>query len=93
MVLALNPDGSEQWTTVLADYRTEGPASPAIAADGTVYVVGAEDMPFTDKHMLVALSPAGEELWRFTEPHSGDPQAPVIDGDGTILFSMRFHQV
>lgn len=90
MVLALNPDGSEQWTAVLADYGTEGSVSPAIAADGTLYVVG--QVPPGFDHLLVALSPAGDELWRFTEPNSGDPQAPVIDGNGTILFSMRNHQ-
>ncbi|MCH8851052.1 MAG: PQQ-binding-like beta-propeller repeat protein [Planctomycetes bacterium] len=90
MVLALNLDGSEQWTTELADYGVDGSASPAIAADGTLYVVG--DVPLSDDHLLIALSPAGDELWRFTEPNSGDPQAPVIDGNGTILFSMRDHQ-
>jgi outer membrane protein assembly factor BamB len=87
-LLAINPDGSEKWTLQLTGLRNVNLApAPAVAPDGTVYVV-SETWPLPDDPTIVAVSPDGDELWRHTEPGGFDPRSPVIDGSGRILFSM-----
>lgn len=73
-VYAVKPDGSKKW-----DYATEeGPldSSPAVGADGTVYV-GSYDS------YLYALNPDGSLKWRVAES-VWTAASPVIGPDGVI---------
>lgn len=86
-VFAINPDGTEQWRTVLADQNNAQQApSPAIGSDGTLYFSSKTQVG--GYQSLVALSPDGLELWRFIEavPSGADPISPVVDNNGIILF-------
>lgn len=71
---AIDPDGSVSWT-----FETDGSgtfSSPAIGADGTVYVGTLDDH-------LYAVNPDGSEKWRF--PTGDDIQSsPAVGADGTI---------
>ena len=75
-LIALDGEGTVIWETAL-DRKPVG--SPALAADGTIYVA--------DKLGLNALSPEGTLLWQYTSPE-GDPTAdgPVISADGSLYF-------
>jgi outer membrane protein assembly factor BamB len=74
---AINPDGTQKWQfsgNVGASY-----ASPAIGADGTIYV---PEGPF-----LFALNPDGSEKWGYFVPTSTDiSSSPTVGADGTIYF-------
>ena len=80
------PDGpAMRWSKTLAPYpfASTGPASdgvvssPAIAADGTIFVGTAS--------ALAALSPQGELLWSFATGAVVDA-SPAIAADGTVVF-------
>ena len=73
---AVHPNGTLKWR-----YKTEGlimGSSPAIAADGTVYVGSWDDY-------LYALNPNGTMKWRFGAKGSIS-SSPAIAEDGTIYF-------
>ncbi|MGD8496190.1 MAG: PQQ-binding-like beta-propeller repeat protein [Gemmatimonadales bacterium] len=78
---AVNPDGTEKWT-----YPAGGvfgvARSPAIAADGTLYV--AVDN-FLDPPSLIALNPDGSLAWTYdTGAGVGAFTGPSVAPDGTI---------
>ena len=75
-LIALDREGAVIWETAF-DRKPVG--SPALAADGTIYVA--------DKLGLNAFSPAGTLLWQYTSPE-GDPTAdgPIVDADGNLYF-------
>ncbi|MBM3315254.1 PQQ-like beta-propeller repeat protein, partial [candidate division WOR-3 bacterium] len=76
---AFKPDGTPLWT-----FRHFGAfmSTPAIAADGTIYVTSLE-APF-----LQAISPSGEELWRGLPWSEDFLDGPVAIGpDGTVYFA------
>jgi outer membrane protein assembly factor BamB len=72
---AINPDGSLKW-----EYEPgfkESYSSPAIGADGTIYVAGAKD------GNIHAVNPDGTTKW--TYPIGGDTvSSPTTDDSGTI---------
>lgn len=74
--VALRPDGTTLWRRAMG--KNTGPSSPAIAADGVLFV--------TQKWGLLAVSPSGEVLWRrhalVGKPHL-DSMAPSTSSDGT----------
>lgn len=73
---ALDASGTPQWETPL-EGRPVG--SPALAADGTLYVA--------EKEGVSAVSPQGELQWHFT-PDEEDPamDGPIVGPDGTIYY-------
>jgi outer membrane protein assembly factor BamB len=74
-LVAFSPsNGSQQWTFVTDGYFIFG--SPTVDGNGTIYVGDSDGI-------LYALSPAGEELWRFETP-SAIASAPVVSSDGTL---------
>ena len=74
---AVRPDGEIEWTYEAAD-RVFFLSSPAVAADGTLYV-GGEDS------LLYAIGPDGSLRWTF--PVGGRIRSsPSIGPDGTVYF-------
>lgn len=73
---AFDPHGTEKWIFPLTGYG--GPAaSPALGADGTIYVG-------TDK--LTAIHPDGTLKWSYdTGAYIAGP--PAVAGDGTVYFA------
>ncbi|MFC1661808.1 PQQ-binding-like beta-propeller repeat protein [Gemmatimonadota bacterium] len=88
-VYAFSPAGDLLWTFEDFEYPDHprypvGQRVPAIASDGTVYIVADG---------LYALDPAtGQRLWRFN-PFFGKScrQPPVIGEDGTIYLTIHQH--
>jgi outer membrane protein assembly factor BamB len=80
-VIALNPDGSEKWALPVDSGYTnsgDGSYSPAIGADGTVYIgVG--------KYMY-ALYPDSSQRWAYDTGHLVH-SSPAIAADGSIYFT------
>ena len=73
---AINPDGTEKWKFLTQGYGI--PASPAIAEDGTIYLM-ANDGNF------YAFNPDGTEKWRlFMGEWTETTSSPAIGADGTI---------
>ena len=77
---ALNPDGSEKWSTTLGGaFGVSG--TPAIASDGTQYWT---DDNFLDAPTLTALNSSGGVVWTYQDGGQGAFTDPVVAGDGTI---------
>lgn len=79
---ALNPDGTEQWS-----FATGGAidGSPALAADGTVYIVSGTDDFDADPNIgdLWAVNPDGTEQW--TASLQGCVlEGPTVGADATV---------
>jgi outer membrane protein assembly factor BamB len=73
-VFALNPDGTEKWAFSLPSAAGD---SPAIGADGTLYITGTG---------LYALTAEGTNVW-FTQTNSFFQASPALGRDGTIYVS------
>ena len=75
---AVNPDGTLKWT-----FQTgfEVESSPAVAADGTIYV-------YCDDGKLYAINPDGTPKWVLAEglAFTNERSSPAIGADGTIYF-------
>jgi outer membrane protein assembly factor BamB len=80
---AINPNGVLKWSFNLGNKRYVGHSSPAIAADGTIFVgvcIGQ-----SSGGEIIALNPDGSERWR-----SGNicndwiESSPCIGSDGTV---------
>ena len=86
-LFALNPDGTKKWafgTTGLIN--AEWGASPAIGADGTIYVAGKETNSHSStslKSTCWAINPYGALKWKFSTNGSG-VSSPVIGSDGVV---------
>ncbi len=81
MLYAFYPDGTVKWSHLIfsASYSAAIDSSPAIGADGTIYV-GSED------HDLYAITPAGWNKWA-AATGGGIATSPSIGPDGTIYVS------
>lgn len=75
-LVAVGPDGTKKWSYIIPSiYTPYLTCDPAIASDGTIYVVDS----FV---YLYAINPDGTEKW-MCDPHY-DVGTPVIGHDGTI---------
>jgi outer membrane protein assembly factor BamB len=82
-------DGAQKWAfgTISTAIVGNIVSSPAVAADGTIYVgteIGSGSTT-TPSGRLFAISPAGAQKWVFTAPDWID-SSPAIGTDGTIYF-------
>jgi outer membrane protein assembly factor BamB len=82
---AVYPNGTMRWVFNLGTDRWIGRCSPAISADGTIYVgvmigdgAGGE---------ILAVNPDGTEHWRKLIADQGFDTSPAIGSDGTIYFT------
>ncbi len=79
-VVALRPDGTLRWEYRISVPQTDAVvATPAVAADGTVYVAGAQDQN------LHAIAPDGQPAWVFAAGTTLT-SPPVLGADGTVYF-------
>ncbi|MHB1343246.1 MAG: SMP-30/gluconolactonase/LRE family protein [Thermoleophilia bacterium] len=91
MVFAVSSDGVVRWRydpLDSVDYPQTMNQSPAIAPDGTIYIMGAHPSGFLtpDAGTLYAIDPDGNELWRYR--FRGLVQSgPSVSADGTVYFS------
>jgi len=65
-IIAINPNGTEQWRNTIADYRVQ--SAPAISEDGTVYI-GSSWKP--DDGYLHAFGPGEPKKIEIQQPVSG----------------------
>lgn len=81
-VYAVNPDGTEKWT-----FPTGGliESSPALALDGTVYIVSGSDDPGADPNIgdLWAINPDGTQQWSLSL-QGCVLDGPTVGADGTV---------
>lgn len=83
VVIALDPSGKLKWTFIPPNGVPEG--SPAIGADGTVYVACKGDIDPRDA-FFYALNPEdGTVKWKYAGDE-GESVTPGIAMDGTIYF-------
>lgn len=97
-LFALNPDGTLKWQFDTADFLSagqNGETSPAIGADGTIYVGGREINSDIFKReeggdtnslgFLYAINPSGTLKWKFATGKKADfSSSPMIGSDGAI---------
>jgi len=86
-LIALTAQGKVKWVAGIP--ANSFPVSPAIAADGTIYVplenVNTEDGSSGIRGQLAAISASGEVQWAFNAPDlSYGSSPPVIGADGTV---------
>lgn len=75
MVYAVEPaGGTTRWTYQVEGYYILG--SPSVDGDGTVYIGDSDGI-------LYALSPQGQELWRY-ETQANIESSPVVSADGVL---------
>jgi outer membrane protein assembly factor BamB len=90
IVYAITSEGDIKWSFQMGFGDTQIPASPAIGADGTIYVNGGD--PGYSNFALVAINPDGTEKWRFKN-YNTLYGSPAIGSDGTIYISGRNRRV
>ena len=86
-LFAVNPDGTERWSFQLNDgagvLTSNDLSSPAIAADGTIYLTSRDTG-------LYAIDPDGTERWAVSPEVTSIGSSPAIGADGTIYVNI-FH--
>jgi len=82
---AINPDGTIKWEFNLGEDHYVGWSSPAISAEGIVYigtVIGG-----TDGGEIIAVNPDGTERWRKLIASNYVASSPSIGPDGTVYIA------
>jgi outer membrane protein assembly factor BamB len=75
---AYNPDGSSKWSFFLGSTNHYiGHASPAVSADGTIYIG-------INAGQIIAINPDGSELWRKKIGNYGVFSSPCIGSNGEV---------
>jgi len=79
---AVNPNGTRKWTFDFGENKHSHQSSPAISADGIIYIsliIGSDD-----GGEILAVNPDGTERWRkWLADHEGQ-SSPTIGSDGTV---------
>jgi len=80
---AIYPNGTRKWSFYLGSSQTHiAHSSPAIGADGTIYVgTGIAEMSGGD---IIAVNPDGTERWRKRIANMWVESSPCIGADGTV---------
>lgn len=76
-VTAISPEGEVKWTFLIDDTDFQA-SSPAVAADGTIYIGSFNGL-------LYAINPDGSLRWTF-EADDWIGSSPVVGADGTVYF-------
>lgn len=98
---ALNPDGTKKWNYTILDgilnenCYNEFVGSPAITADGTIYITGEFHDNTRTYGMVYAFNPDGTVKWKYilNEGYAVYMRgSPAVGTDGTIYFSSSYYQ-
>ncbi|RLF57244.1 MAG: hypothetical protein DRN27_08160 [Thermoplasmata archaeon] len=79
---AVNPDGTRKWTFDFGSNRHSHQSSPAISADGIIYIsliIGNDQ-----GGEILAVNPNGTERWRKWLADNEGQSSPSIGSDGTV---------
>jgi len=80
---AINPNGTLKWSFDMGTKRSIHQSSPAISADGTIYVGTGIDS--TKGGEIIAVNPDGTEKWRSNIiANNWISSSPAIGEDGTV---------
>jgi len=80
---AINPDGTFKWAFNLGSNQDIFQSSPAVSADGIIYV--GTNIGETDGGDIIAVNPDGTERWRHRISDSGWVDSlPCIDENGIV---------
>lgn len=77
-ITSFAPDGTERWSLQRPEWAL---CTPAIAADGTIYVTGRAE---GRDPVLLAVHPEGQLRWSFNLGWGHALDSPVVGRDGTI---------
>ncbi len=98
---ALNPDGTKKWNyTILDGILNENcynyfVGSPAITADGTIYITGEFHDNTRTYGMVYAFNPDGTVKWKYILNEGAAVYmsgSPAVWTDGTIYFSSSYYE-
>jgi len=91
LLYALNPDGTRKWNQPFKVTGGEFQSSPAIGADGTIYLGTLGAVSGNVNNHLYAVNPNGTQKWTFA---TGEiVSSPAIATDGTIYIGSLNHQL
>jgi len=90
---AIYPNGTMKWSFNLGSNRVIYQSSPAISADGTIYVGTVINPGINQGGELIAVNPNGTERWRSEIIANFQIQSsPSIGADGTIYIGSYSHE-
>ena len=79
---AINPDGTLKWTFGLGSDQDIFQSSPAVSADGIIYV--GTNIGETDGGDIIAVNPDGTERWRHRIADEWVDSSPCIGENGIV---------
>ena len=79
---AVNPNGTRRWTFDFGSNRHSHQSSPAISADGIIYI--AIENGERDGSEIVAVNPDGNVRWRSYLSNSDSDSSPAISSNGIV---------
>jgi len=79
---AINPDGTLKWTFNLGSNQDIFQSSPAVSADGIIYV--GTNIGETSGGDIIAVNPDGTERWRHRIADDWVDSSPCIDENGIV---------
>jgi len=85
---ALYPNGTIKWIFELGGNRRISHSSPAISADGNIYVGTNYGDAYGGE--IIAISPEGIEMWRKTIAYKWVDSSPSIAEDGTVYIGSAY---
>jgi outer membrane protein assembly factor BamB len=88
-IYALHPNGTVRWMLPLQYEEHVVHSSPAISADGTIYVGTMTENPYSGR--IVVINPDGTERWRKTIANELVRSSPAIAPDGTVYIGSSWH--
>jgi len=86
---ALYPDGTLKWHYIFGDDKHSGHSSPAISADGTIYIGVTKGT--VDGGYIFAINNDGTLKWQKKTANDGCPSSPSIDTMGNVYIGSSSH--
>ncbi len=87
-LFAINPDGTLKWSFSLGSGRHIHMSSPAISADGIIYV--GTNIGEVSGGDIIAVNPNGTERWRKKIAYGWVDSSPSIGEDGTVYIGSAY---
>ena len=87
-LIAVNPDGTIKWSFKPGSGRFFAKSSPAISAEGTIYI--GTNIGDASGGEIIAVNPDGTERWRKKIAYSWVDSSPSIGEDGTVYIGSAY---